>query len=187
MKVVVGLGNPGPEYDETRHNVGWWAVDRLAYDWDLGAFHRDGTAYMVDGTVGETPIRLVKPATYMNRSGQALTFLRFIDEFEIRTDLLVVVDDAALEVGRIRMRPGGGAGGHNGLKSLVEALGTTEYARLRIGVGRPPEGIDLVDWVLSPMSEDEEGTVVELLPDVTLAVEAWIEEGVEAAMNRFNR
>lgn len=187
MKVVVGLGNPGPEYDDTRHNVGWWAVDRLAYDWDFGAFHKEGGAYMVDGEVGGVATRLVKPATYMNRSGRALTFLRYIDDFEIDRDLLVVVDDAALEVGRLRLRPGGGAGGHNGLRSVTEALGTTDYPRLRIGVGRPPEGADMVEWVLSSMPGEDEEAVVELLPEVTRAVETWIVEGVEEAMNRFNR
>ncbi len=141
----------------------------------------------MDGRVNRTGVRLVKPATYMNRSGQALTVLPSPDDFELRRDLLVLVDDASLDVGRIRLRPRGGAGGHNGLRSVTDALGTEEYARLRIGVGRPPEGADLVDWVLSPMPEEDEEAVLELLPEVTLAVESWIEEGAEAAMNRFNR
>ncbi|GMV04784.1 MAG: peptidyl-tRNA hydrolase [Gemmatimonadota bacterium] len=187
MKVVVGLGNPGPEYDATRHNVGWWVVDRLAYDWDFGAFRRDGRALMVDGTVGGSDIRLVKPTTYMNRSGQALRFLYDLEEFDPAQDLLVVVDDAALEVGRVRFRPRGSPGGHNGLKSVSGALRSDEYPRLRIGVGRKPEGLDLADWVLSPMPEEDEDVVVGLLPELTRAVEAWIGEGTEAAMSRHNR
>lgn len=187
MKVVIGLGNPGPEYDATRHNVGWWVVDRLAYDWDFGLFKREGRASVSDGIVGDVPVRLMKPTTYMNRSGLALRPLREIEAFEATVDLLVVVDDAALEVGRVRFRPEGGAGGHNGLKSVSGALQSNEYARLRIGVGRKPEGEDLSDWVLAPMPEEDEDLVVALLPALTEAVEAWIQEGVEAAMNRFNR
>lgn len=187
MKVVVGLGNPGPEYDDTRHNVGWWAVDRLAHDWDLGPFRREGAALIAEGGVAGTPILLVKPTTYMNRSGRALASVELPDEFDVSSDLLVVVDDAALEVGRLRLRPEGGAGGHNGLQSIEDALGTGAYARLRIGVGRPPEGADWTDWVLSSMPAEDEERVVELLDDVVAAVELWLADGAEAAMNRFNR
>lgn len=187
MKVIVGLGNPGPRYDETRHNVGWWALDRMAYDWDLGAFEKEGPVVTIAGTVADRTVRLAKPTTYMNRSGKALTFLAGLRDFQIERDLLVVVDDASLDVGRLRLRPAGSAGGHNGLRSVEEALGTKDYPRLRIGVGRPPEGVDLVDWVLSPFSEDDEAVVLDLLPDVREAAEAWVTDGAETAMNRFNR
>lgn len=187
MKVVIGLGNPGPEYDATRHNVGWWVADRLAHDWGLGAFRRDGRALVTEGAVGEERVRLMKPLTYMNRSGQALAPLAELDAFDIARDLLVVVDDAALDVGRVRFRPGGSPGGHNGLKSVSGALRSNEYARLRIGVGRKPEGADLSDWVLSEMPEEDEDVVVGLLPELTEAVGVWVHEGVEAAMSRFNR
>ena len=187
MKVVVGLGNPGSEYDATRHNVGWWVADRLAYDWKFGAFHKDGRALISEGMVGEHPVRICKPTTYMNRSGQALRFMHEMDEFDFSRDLLVVVDDAALDVGRVRFRPSGSPGGHNGLKSISGALRSDEYPRLKIGVGRKPEGADLADWVLSPMPPEDEEVVVGLLPELTQAVEAWIEEGTEAAMSRFNR
>ena len=113
--------------------------------------------------------------------------LRAMESFDATEDLLVVVDDAALDVGRVRFRPEGGAGGHNGLKSISGALQSNEYARLRIGVGRKPSGEDLSDWVLAPMPPEEEEVVVDLLPELTRAVEVWIGEGVEAAMNRFNR
>lgn len=187
MKAVVGLGNPGPEYDNTRHNVGWWALDRIAYDWDLGGFHGQGPVLSAEGSVDTETVRLAKPATYMNRSGQALTFLAGHRDFRLESDLLIIVDDASLEAGRLRIRPNGGAGGHNGLRSVEAALGTQEYARLRIGVGRCPDGVDLTEWVLSAMSDDDEEAVVALLPEVTRAVEVWVTEGVEAAMNRFNR
>jgi len=187
MKVVMGLGNPGPEYDATRHNVGWWVLDRLAYDWDFGTFQRDGRALVSEGTVGGEAVRLVKPTTYMNRSGLAVGSLTDIEGFDASRDLLVVVDDAALEVGRVRFRPEGGAGGHNGLKSVSGALQSEAYARLRVGVGRKPEGTDLSDWVLSPMPGEDEEVVVGMLPQLSEAIRVWIAEGVEAAMNRFNR
>lgn len=187
MKVVIGLGNPGPDYDATRHNVGWWVVDRLAYDWGFGVFRRDGRAVVSEGTVGDVDVRLMKPTTYMNRSGQALRSLRELDDFDPTEDLLVVVDDASLDVGRVRFRPDGGAGGHNGLKSVAGALQSNDWARLRIGVGRKPEGHDLSDWVLSPMPEEDEDAVVGLLPELAEALEVWMKEGTEAAMNRFNR
>lgn len=187
MHVVLGLGNPGPDYDANRHNVGWWVVDRLAYDWDFGPFERQGRALFTEGSVGSTTVRLVKPTTYMNRSGQALRFLAQEEEFDPSRQLMVVVDDAALDVGRVRLRPSGSDGGHNGLKSVSGALGSHEYPRCRVGVGRKPEGWDLADWVLSDMPEEDEDVVVGLLPELTEAMEVWIDEGIEAAMNRFNR
>ena len=187
MKVVCGLGNPGPEYDDTRHNVGWWLVDRLAKDWKLGSFRRRGPALESGGRVGEHDVVLLKPQTYMNRSGAALTALRRSVEFDPARDLLVVVDDAAIDVGRLRFRPSGTAGGHNGLKSIEAALGTREYARLRIGVGPVPAGEDMADFVLSRMSRGDEEAVLEKLGPAAEGVRTWLEEGIEAAMNRHNR
>jgi peptidyl-tRNA hydrolase, PTH1 family len=187
VKIIVGLGNPGSEYDATRHNVGWWMLDRLAHDWRFGAYGRDGPALKSKGVVGEHTVLLVKPVTYMNRSGLALRFLQELEAFDPAQDLLVVVDDAALDVGRVRFRPKGSPGGHNGLKSVSGILRSDEYPRLRIGVGKAPEGVDLVDWVLSSMPVEDEDVVVGLLPELTGAVETWLAEGTEAAMNRFNR
>ena len=161
-------------------------ADRLAYDWDIGPFRRDGQAMRADGTVRGHEVRLLKPVTFMNRSGAALVPLRS-ESFELTTDLLVVVDDAALDVGRVRFRSRGSAGGHNGLKSVEAVLGTPEYARLRIGVGVCPPGIDLADWVLSAVPGADEEVIVGLLPGLTEAVETWIEDGSETAMSRFNR
>jgi PTH1 family peptidyl-tRNA hydrolase len=186
VKVVAGLGNPGPEYDETRHNVGWWAVDRLAHDWGFGGFRREGPSLVASGRVEDEPVLLVKPTTFMNRSGRALVGL-FGEEIDPARDLLVVVDDVALEVGRVRLRASGSPGGHNGLKSVVAALGTQEFARLRIGVGIPTAGDDMVEWVLSPMPPDDEDVVVGLLPELTPGVQLWVAEGPQAAMNRLNR
>ena len=183
----MGLGNPGPEYDATRHNVGWWVLDRLAYDWDFPVFRRDGRALVSEGSVADARVLLMKPTTYMTRSGLAARALAELEGFDLGGDLLVVVDDAALDVGRVRFRPEGSPGGHNGLKSVSGALRSNAYARLRIGVGRKPEGADLSDWVLSPMPEADEDVVVALLPELSEAVATWVGEGVEAAMSRFNR
>ncbi len=188
MKLVVGLGNPGPEYDATRHNVGWWLVDRLAHDWEMGPFRREGASLLAGGTGPEgEEVILLKPLTWMNRSGIALLPFLEEEEFDPTRDLLVVVDDAAMEVGRVRFRPSGSPGGHNGLRSIEATLGGGEYPRLRVGVGRPPEGVNLVEWVLAPMPPEDEDRVLELFPDLVEAVAVWIHEGVESAMNRFNR
>jgi peptidyl-tRNA hydrolase, PTH1 family len=187
MKVIVGLGNPGEEYDATRHNVGWWLVDRLAHDWRIGPFRREGPALVAGGSVRGTPVRLIKPLTWMNRSGAALRPLAGIEEFDFGRDLLVVVDDTALDVGRVRFRAQGSAGGHNGLKSVEATLRSREYPRLRIGIGAPPPGEDLADWVLSPFPPEEEDRILALLPELTPAVEVWLAEGTEAAASRHNR
>lgn len=187
LKIVVGLGNPGPEHDATRHNVGWWVVDRLAYDWGFRAFEKKDDSLVSEGNVVGSSVQLLKPLTYMNRSGFSLRHLINLESFRVKEDLLVIVDDAALEVGRVRFRAEGGPGGHNGLKSVSGFLQSDAYARLRIGVGLKPEGQDLADWVLARMSEEDEDIVLDLLPVMTNAVEVWIEEGVEEGMNRFNQ
>ncbi len=187
MKVVVGLGNPGSRYDDTRHNGGWWVVDRLAYDWGFGSCEKQGRSLQTGGSVGDTSVLLIKPTTYMNRSGAALLGVDGLDECDLSSDLLLVVDDATLDVGRVRFRPGGGSGGHKGLKSVSGVLGTDCYARLRLGVGLMPEGGDLSDWVLSPMSEADESTVVGILPELSDAVGVWVRDGIEEVMNQFNR
>lgn len=185
MKAICGLGNPGPAYDDTKHNVGWWVVDRLSADWRLGPFARRGPALVADGTIDGRQVRLLKPRTYMNRSGAALRALPR-EGVDVARDLLVVVDDTALDAGRMRFRARGSAGGHNGLKSIEGALGTRDYARLRIGVGSPPPGVDMADWVLSPFEPEDEERVLELLPRAVEGVAVWLDEGIEAAMNRCN-
>ncbi len=187
MKVVVGLGNPGLRYDDTRHNVGWWVVDRLAYDWGFGSFEKEGRSLRTGGSVGDASVLLIKPTTFMNRSGAALVGVDGLEECDFGSDLLLVVDDATLDVGRVRFRPEGGSGGHKGLKSVSGTLGTDSYARLRVGVGVMPDGADLSDWVLSPMSEADESTVVGLLPELSEAVGVWVRDGIEEVMHQFNR
>ncbi len=142
---------------------------------------------VTEGSRNDEVFRLMKPTTYMNRSGQALTALASLPDFLPAEDMLVVVDDAALEVGRVRFRSLGSPGGHNGLRSVSQALGSDDYPRLRIGVGIPPGDADLSDWVLSPMSLEDEDVILGLLPELVRGVEVWGKEGMETAMNSFNR
>lgn len=187
MKVICGLGNPGAEYAATRHNVGWWALAALRTSWGFPDFVYHGSARFSDGHRAGAHVVLVEPLTFMNRSGDVLAPLTALAGFLVASDLLVLVDDVSLDAGRVRLRPRGSAGGHNGLKSVEQALGTTEYARLRIGVGAPPPGKSLVDWVLSPMPEQDEEAVRALLPSVAECIDGWLTDSSEAAMQRCNR
>lgn len=186
MRLLLALGNPGAEYRDTRHNVGWWLADRLLRRWGGGPFRVDGaTAWAVPA--GRRGVELHKPLTFMNRSGEALEALGAGRRFDPGADMLVLVDDVALPAGRVRVRRRGSPGGHNGLASLSSALGHDGYARLRLGVGRPADDrIDLAAWVLAPMSDAEEEAALSAFPRAAEAVECWLEQGVEAAMNRFN-
>lgn len=187
MKILLALGNPGSRYRDTRHNVGWWLADRLCVAWSLPPFEADRLSASTHGTVEGRAVHLLKPLTYVNRSGRVVEELRVGPGFRLE-DLLVLVDDASLPPGAFRLRARGSAGGHNGLASVEEALGTPAYARLRIGVGRPHDPrIDLADWVLAPMGDADEETVLLAFGQMESAVECWLTEGIEAAMNRFNR
>ncbi|MCZ6824693.1 MAG: aminoacyl-tRNA hydrolase [Gemmatimonadota bacterium] len=186
MKTLLALGNPGARYRDTRHNVGWWLADRLCVAWSLPAFRAARLAAATAGRVGDSPVRVVKPLTYVNRSGRVVEKLR--SEGLHFPHLLVLVDDVSLPPGTFRLRARGSAGGHNGLLSIEGTLGTREYARLRIGVGRPHDSrIDLAEWVLAPMSDAEEEQLLLAFGDMVSAVECWMAEGIETAMNRFNR
>ena len=186
-KVIVGLGNPGPEYERTRHNAGYLLADHLVARWGLGPFRRADEAVAAAGTLGGVPVRVLKPTTFMNASGDALRGLRS-PTFDPAGDLLVLVDDVAFEPGTFRLKGAGSAGGHNGLKSIEAALRRQDYARLRIGIGaKPPEYADLADWVLGRMRADERDAFDGIADEMAEAVECWVADGIERAMNRFNR
>jgi len=185
MKVIVGLGNPGAEYAATRHNVGWWFLDLLQQDWRFTKFRRDGNAVTAEGRFEDQDVLLVKPQTYMNRSGSAVARLLLDPDVRVAEDLLVVVDDVALPIGRARIRPRGTAGGHNGLKSIEASLRSQEYPRLRIGVDEAPPGIDRADWVLGTFAPEEEEAVRKLLPKLVTVAGTWITAGVEEASRRL--
>ena len=190
MKLVVGLGNPGKEYENTRHNVGWWVVDHLADVWHFDSWRKDGESLVADGRRGTTRVRLIKPQTYMNLSGAVLRPYLRRETWSAATDLLIVVDEVALPIGRFRLRAKGSAGGHNGLKSIEAAVGSQEYARLRLGIRPAIEAhrIDgLSDFVLDRFGKADTAIVEELLPTMEQLIELWIHEGAEKAMNVFNR
>ena len=182
MKVIVGLGNPGKKYEMTRHNVGWWVLDHLADVWHFDAWRKDGEAVVADGRIGSARARLVKPQTFMNLSGVAIRpYTRRLGWSGLQ-DLLVLVDDVAIPLGTHRLRRSGSAGGHNGLKSIEATLGTRDYARLRVGIA-PAAATraigDLADFVLERFGQDERQVVLDLMPTLTSAVEAWADTTAE--------
>ncbi len=185
----MGLGNPGPDYVATRHNAGFMLADALTDSWGFPAFRRPWRwrARVSKGVIDDQQVVVAKPQTYMNRSGGALGPLLKDSEFDPTSHLLIVVDDVALPLGSFRLRAHGSAGGHNGLKSIAGRLRSEEYARLRIGVGPRPDDEEGSDFVLSDFDDTERETLDELLPIMIEAVECWIREGIETAMNRFNR
>jgi peptidyl-tRNA hydrolase, PTH1 family len=185
MKLVVGLGNPGSEYRDTRHNIGFLVIDELARRWNTGASREQFDALVVKTVADGTPVMLVKPLTFMNLSGQAVAALAGYYKVE-PADVLALTDDVALPLGRLRARREGGAGGHNGLKSLIEQLGTQSFPRLRLGVGRGDGRRDLADHVLGRFEADERETVSAAVLRAADATEMFLRDGIERAMNAFN-
>lgn len=184
-KLIVGLGNPGREYEHTRHNVGFDIVDELAKRHGFTVGRRDCRALVGDGRIGESRVFLMKPQTYMNLSGESIALFLRQKPVEIAS-ILIVADDIALPVGRLRIRAAGSAGGHNGLKSIIAHLHSHEFARLRVGVGAPSDPSVQVDFVLGRFSKAERETIDDVTVRAQDAIEAWISDGIEAAMNRFN-
>ncbi len=178
MRAVVGLGNPGPEYAATRHNAGFWLADALVERWGLPPFRRGERARVAEGQVDGIPVRVLKPVTFMNRSGAALASLRADPAFTPSRDLLVLVDDFRIPSGTFRLRAEGSAGGHNGLKSIESALQSPAYARLRIGVGPLPEGMsDWSEYVLAPFTPEQVEHVEAIAPQMVDAVTQWLKPG----------
>ena len=184
--LVAGLGNPGSEYEATRHNVGFRIVERFADVARLPRWHRKGPALETEGEVGGIRVLVMKPLTYMNRSGGAVS-RRLADLGLTPVDLLLCYDEVALPLAQLRLRAGGSSAGHNGVESVIEALGTHDFPRLRFGV-RPDHPIpDQVRFVLSRFRSHEARIVEEALPVAADAVECFLREGIGVAMNRFNR
>lgn len=184
--MIVGLGNPGRRYERTRHNVGFAAVARLAARWGLAAAdERDRFgAKVAEGVVRHRKVMVVRPQNYMNRSGQPVASLAGYHKLA-PTDIIVVHDDMDLPFATIRCKAGGGHGGHNGLRDLICHLGA-DFDRVRIGIGRPPEGWEGADYVLGRWTEQEEAALPDLLDTACDAIETILSEGIERAMNRFN-
>ncbi len=192
MKLIVGLGNPGPGYTRTRHNAGFMVVDRLAARHGAGAMPRARfKAVTTEVAIGEQKCLLMKPTTYMNLSGQAVGEAVAFFKISPSDDLLVIVDDMYLPTGAVRLRPGGGTGGHNGLEDLERVLGGDAYPRLRVGVGLQPGGgkpplVDQADFVLSRFTEEEEQVLDSSLVRATEGAELWASKGLAHAMNSIN-
>jgi PTH1 family peptidyl-tRNA hydrolase len=187
VKVIIGLGNPGKEYENTRHNVGWWMVDHLAQAWGFDAWRKDGDARVADGRLGAARVRLIKPQTYMNLSGAVLKPYTRRPFWAAATDLMIVVDEVALPIGRYRFRSEGSAGGHNGLKSIEAMLKSQKYSRLRIGIRPDAERQvgNLSDFVLDNFGKTETKIIRDLLPTLTEALEHWIKDGITPVMNTY--
>lgn len=185
MRVIIGLGNPGPAYRSTRHNVGWWVIERLARRWHAGPPRARHRAAVATATFRGATVLLVRPLTYMNESGAAVRALVAAENL-VTSDLLVVYDELALPLGQLRVRPQGGAGGHKGLGSVLAALGTQAVPRLRIGIGQLPPGVDRVSYVLGDFTAAERPVAEDAADRAAAAVECVLRNGLIAAMDRYN-
>ena len=185
MKVIIGLGNPGNRYDMTRHNIGAMTITRLSSLWGIALTRRNPHALVGQGVVDNQTVVLAKPRTFMNLSGEPVAYLvnRFRIPFE---DLLIIYDDMDLPLGTTRIRPRGGNGGHNGMRSIIDVLRTQDVPRMRLGVGRSPV-VSAISHVLSQFTEEEGPAVDHLLNRAVEAVACFVGEGVDEAMNKFNR
>ena len=184
-RIIVGLGNPGSEYAQTRHNVGFWCVDRIAANHDITLSRRHRSALIGEGVIEGHRIVLAKPRTFVNRSGLAVAYL--ITRYGVTPqELLVIYDDISLPPEKVRLRPEGSAGGHNGVTSIIDAVGTQDFPRLRIGLGGPPDGVGRVEDVLGTMSHEERKAALELVERAAEATVSLLTDGIDEAMGKFN-
>ncbi len=183
--LIAGLGNPGRKYVDNRHNVGFRCVEQLAASHGFSFNKRQKKARLALGTVNDFSLILVKPRTFMNKSGQAVAPL--VQFYKVPLErLLLIYDDLDLPLGAIRLRPSGGSGGHRGVRSVIRQLGSREFVRLRIGIGRPPGRMDPADYVLQDFSASEEEVLIQVLDLALDVIETWLVEGIETAMSQYN-
>lgn len=186
MYLIVGLGNPGKDYEKTRHNVGFDTVDALIDEYRIPESGVKFKALYGKGMIGGEKVLVMKPLTYMNLSGEAVRAIVDYFKIDVKEELIVVYDDIDLEPGHVRIRAKGSAGGHNGMKNIIQHLGTQEFARVRVGVGAKPKGWDLADHVLSRFSKEDRVLVEEAIEKSCKAIRCFVEEGIDAAMNQYN-
>ena len=186
MYVIAGLGNPKREYENTRHNVGFDVIDAIASKYGIRVIERKHKALVGRGYIDGMKVVLAKPQTFMNLSGESIR--EIIDYYKVdpQSELVVVCDDISLELGQLRIRKKGSAGGHNGIKNIISHLGTNEFPRVKVGVGAKPQGGDLVNHVLGHFSKEDEKKMDEVLDEAVAAVETIVTQDVDVAMNRFN-
>ena len=187
MFIIAGLGNPTKEYDNTRHNIGFEAIDALADKYRISVMDVKNKALTGKGIINGQKVILVKPLTYMNLSGESIRPIADYYKIDVETQLIVISDDISLPPGQIRVRKKGSAGGHNGLKNIIRNLGSEEFQRIRIGVGEKPKGYDLADYVLGHFSKEERPLMEEGVEKAVKAAEIMLTGDVDQAMNEFNR
>ena len=187
MFIIVGLGNPTNEYAGTRHNVGFDVIDQIADKYNISVTERKFRAFCGKGIIGGQKVILVKPQTYMNLSGESVRSVLDFYKIDIETELLVIFDDVSLDVGQLRIRKKGSAGGHNGIKNIIQHLGTNAFHRIKVGVGEKPKDYDLADYVLGHFSKGEKEQMEEGYKKAVNAVELMLQGEVDAAMNEFNK
>jgi PTH1 family peptidyl-tRNA hydrolase len=186
MRIIVGLGNPGPKYRFSRHNIGFRCIDLMAQQWDVRLSERRAKAVLGQGAHQEQEVVLAKPRTFMNNSGEAVCYL--LTRFAARpADLVVIYDDMDLPVGKLRIRPAGSAAGHNGMLSIIDALGTQDFPRIRVGIGHPSrDRHQVISHVLTSFSADESSIIARTVEKVVEAVDCLLAEDITSAMNQFN-
>ena len=187
MYIIAGLGNPTLQYEGTRHNVGFDVIDTLADKYNISVDARKSRAFIGKGMIEVQKVILVKPQTYMNLSGESIRGLVDYYKIDVEHELLVIYDDISLDVGQLRIRKKGSAGGHNGIKNIIANLGTQNFPRIKVGVGEKPKKYDLADYVLSHFSKAERELMEEGYQKAVKAVEMLLDGEMEAAMNEYNR
>ncbi len=184
--IIAGLGNPGNKYNNTRHNVGFDAIDLMAHLNNISVTKVKFKALIGEGNIEGCRVILVKPQTYMNLSGESIR--EIIEWYKIpMKNIIIMFDDIDLELGKIRVRPKGSSGTHNGMRNIIYQIQSDEFPRVRIGIGRPPQGWDLADYVLSKFTLDERNIVNESIKNAVEAVSTLLKSGVDAAMNKYNK
>lgn len=186
MIIIAGLGNPSKEYEHTRHNVGFDAIDCIADKYKIDVREKKHKAIMGKGMIGSQKVILLKPQTYMNLSGESIRAALDFYKCDETDELIVIYDDISLAPGQLRIRKKGSAGGHNGIKNIIAHLGHDTFMRIKVGVGEKPKGYDLADYVLGHFSKEDRVIMEDAFDKVADAVEVMITDGADAAMNRFN-
>ena len=186
MFIIAGLGNPGRQYEGTRHNIGWQVIDELAQKHHIKVIESKFKGLVGKGMIGSEKVILLTPLTIMNLSGESIREAVNFYKIDETTNLIVIADDISLDVGHIRMRKKGSAGGHNGLKNIIANLGHEEFMRIKMGIGDKPAGYDLADYVLGHFSTEEEKILSESRKRAVLAIETIMSDGIDKAMNLYN-
>ena len=187
MYIIAGLGNPTSRYAGTRHNVGFDVIDQIAKEYNISVESRKGRAFVGTGIIAGQKVLLVKPQTYMNLSGESIRELVDFYKIDVESELLVIYDDVSLDVGQLRIRKKGSAGGHNGMKNIISHLGTNVFLRIKVGVGEKPAQYDLADYVLGHFSKEDRVLMEEGYQKAVRAVELLVSDQVEQAMNEYNK